>query len=115
MKATSAFGCESWMTDSAWVNVLTLPTITSVSATDVVCAGNANGVITIGGVTQNGSLVYSIDSAGNYSTSNVFVGLPVSAYNVFIKDDSGCVARYVVNPVQVKNPIGSVGDYFCNS
>lgn len=105
VKATSAFGCESWMTDSAWVNVLTLPTITSVSASDVVCAGNSNGVITIGAVSSNGSVSYSIDSASSYSANNVFVGLPVSAYNVFVKDDSGCVARYVVNPVQVKNPI----------
>lgn len=107
VKATGAHGCENWMNDSAWVRVMNLPIITSVLATDVACSGSSNGVITVGAVSPNGSLTYSIDSAANYTASNVFAGLSVSSFNVFVKDDSGCVARYVANPVQVNTSANS--------
>lgn len=78
--------------------------ITSVIVSDVKCAGDSSGTITIHAITPNGSIIYSIDSALNYSANNVFTSLPAAYYNVVVKDDSGCVARYVGNPVQVASP-----------
>ena len=63
----------------------------SVGILNVKCYGNANGMIVASANGGTGLLQYSINGA-NYSTSNVFTGLPGNyIYAIYVKDASGCV------------------------
>ncbi|MEZ4979071.1 MAG: gliding motility-associated C-terminal domain-containing protein [Chitinophagales bacterium] len=87
-----ANGCR----DSLDIEVLepTLLQITSTSATDVSCAGDNNGSITVnvtGGVL---AYSYSIDNV-NFQSSNVFNNLNGGIYTIVVNDNNACVATAV--------------------
>ncbi|MFN8322816.1 MAG: gliding motility-associated C-terminal domain-containing protein [Chitinophagales bacterium] len=105
VKATSVFGCDGWMNDSVWVSKLSNPIITNVIANNVSCKGNSDGSVQVVAFTQNGLVSYSIDSSATYQSSGSFTSLPSSYYNVYVKDDSGCVTQFAANPVQVTSPL----------
>ena len=61
--------------------------ITSVSGTDALCNGSADGTITI----NSGQAVqYSVDNGVTFQASNVFNGLAAGTYNIVVEDANGC-------------------------
>jgi gliding motility-associated-like protein len=104
VKATSIYGCDRWMNDSVWVTKLSNPVITNVKASDATCFGNQDGAIQVVAFTQNGNVSYSIDSTTTYQATGAFGALISAYYNVYVKDDSGCVTQFAANPVLVTSP-----------
>ncbi len=95
-------GCTG--ANSVQVNINALPVVASTVATNVLCAGGANGGITVGGSGGNPPYTYSIDNGQNFQNSGTFSGLSVGSYNVFISDAAGCSAAFAFNPVVVSEP-----------
>jgi large repetitive protein len=60
------------------------------AATNASCVGVNNGIITAAITSGTGIFTYSINGF-NYQNSNVFTGLYPGGYNVYVKDDKGCV------------------------
>ncbi|MFN8309169.1 MAG: gliding motility-associated C-terminal domain-containing protein [Chitinophagales bacterium] len=103
---SDAGGCtrSSLFNSAAKVTVAPQPTINSVSSTDALCNGSANGTITISASGGTSPISYSVDNGTNYSFTNNFTGLLAGNYNVVIRDSLGCSAVYVVNPVVISEP-----------
>ena len=88
----------------ATITINSLPVISGVSETDVLCNGGSTGIITVTSV-SNGTpaFEYSIDSLP-YQSSNVFGGLAIGNYYLAVKDTNGCSTLYSGNPVVVNQP-----------
>jgi gliding motility-associated-like protein len=71
-------------------------------ASQNLCFGDSNAVITITATGGNPPLEYSIDSGYVWSSSNVFTGLPAGIYYIFVRDISGCMDEYT--PLSVSQP-----------
>jgi gliding motility-associated-like protein len=89
---TDANGCRSISSVS-----LANPTLLelSVSTVDVRCTGDENGSIIVngsGGTSNLGAYEYSIDSI-NWQTGDLFPGLGVDSFRVFVRDANGCVTE----------------------
>ncbi|MCX6188441.1 MAG: T9SS type A sorting domain-containing protein [Bacteroidetes bacterium] len=74
----------------------------SLSKIDVSCASQ-NGKITAIGTGGAGILNYSIDGL-NYQSSNVFSGLPVGQYAVYVKDSIGCTNTNTITVTDIVVP-----------
>jgi gliding motility-associated-like protein len=61
--------------------------ITSVVATDALCNGSCDGIITINAPT---GAQYSIDNGASFQAANIFNGLCAGNYNVVVLDATGC-------------------------
>ena len=67
----------------------------SLSTVDVRCTGDVNGSIIVsgsGGTTNFGAYEYSLDSI-NWQTGDLFPGLGVDSFRVFVRDANGCVTE----------------------
>jgi gliding motility-associated-like protein len=69
------------------------------------CSGDSNGVIIIEAVGGTGTLLYSIDSAKNFQTNNVFTNLPGGNYYPFAIDDNGCIDQGGVQVIDDPIPL----------
>ncbi|WP_417352255.1 T9SS type B sorting domain-containing protein [Flavobacterium alkalisoli] len=84
-----ANGCIK--TDTFTINTLQPITIDSaVVTTDVLCFGDATGVITVTASGGTGTLQYAISPAFVYGSTNVFTGLTAGTYTVRVTDGIGC-------------------------
>lgn len=89
-------------------------TITSVSATDVLCNGDCNGTITI-----NAPLAvdFSVDGGTTYQASNTFTGLCTGVYAIVVRDAAGCLQTETITIGQpqplVQNLIPEDGMTIC--
>ena len=104
---TDANGCvrTNGFGGGATVTVTPLPSITSVSATNVLCNGGSTGTITVSASGGTGTLYYSDNNGTSYQTGNdLFTGLDSGAYNIVIHDAQNCSATYVSNPVVIGQP-----------
>ncbi|BDX37378.1 hypothetical protein CYCD_07330 [Tenuifilaceae bacterium CYCD] len=54
------------------------------------CYGNSDGSITIDATGGTAPLQYSIDNGANFSTNNVFSGLPAGTYDIVVNDINNC-------------------------
>lgn len=94
----------------AWSNVTSvivdfLPTISNVSATNVLCGnGINNGTITVNATDGIPGYMYSNDGGSTYQADSVFSSLGVGNYNIKVKDSGGCVTTYQSNPVHISAP-----------
>ncbi len=79
------------------INCMISVDASSITTTDVSCNGANDGTITVGGTTDAPPLEYSIDGGATYSTNDLFENLPPGTYQVFIKDQPGCIA----GPVEI--------------
>jgi gliding motility-associated-like protein len=67
----------------------------SVNTVDVRCTGDENGSIIVsgsGGTANLGAYEYSLDSI-NWQTGDLFPGLGVDSFRVFVRDANGCVTE----------------------
>ena len=87
------------------LNTPSTPTISSVSSVDPTNCGVNDGTITIS-ASGTGTLEYSINNGGSWSTSNLFSGLSAGSYNIKVRfaGASACEATYGSNPVTLTAP-----------
>ncbi|RYJ42072.1 T9SS type B sorting domain-containing protein [Flavobacterium beibuense] len=84
-----ANGCIK--TDTFTINTLQPITIDAAVVTaDVLCFGDATGVITVTASGGTGTLQYAISPAFVYGSTNVFTGLTAGTYTVRVTDGIGC-------------------------
>ncbi|MBK9355884.1 MAG: choice-of-anchor L domain-containing protein [Bacteroidales bacterium] len=84
------------------INIYEQLTIASVTAQNVQCNGQNNGVITINATGGSGSYEYSRNNGTNWQTSNTFTGLSAGNYTVLVRDPESCN-----DPVSASATIGS--------
>jgi gliding motility-associated-like protein len=74
---------------------LTQPTqlTATLEKTDVLCAGENNGTITVTAAGGTAPYTYSLFSGGPYTSSNTFTGLSKGTYNVYTRDANGCTTN----------------------
>ncbi len=76
------------------LDALDAPVIDQLVVVSPVCAGDANGSITVeasGGV----DLEYSVDGGLTFQSSGVFTGLPAGNYTVVVRDQAGCTVTRI--------------------
>ena len=93
---------------TTWSNVVTvlvdsIPAISNVTVSNVLCNGGNTGAIT---VTATGGVPgYTYSSNGTLFFSNpVLSGLSQGSYSVYVKDTNNCSSAYASNPVVVGQP-----------
>lgn len=96
--------CALEMTTYARVLILSLPTISSVTSSNVSCFGGNDGTINVSASSTNGNVTFSNNNGGTYQVSGTFSGLTAGNYNVVVQDDSLCSRPYVGNPVVISEP-----------
>lgn len=94
VKVVDANGCETIVNGVPIVGIDCMIEVdaSSTMTTDVSCNGANDGTITVGGTTDSPPLQYSIDGGMTYSSNPLFENLEPGTYQVFIKDQPGCVA-----------------------
>ena len=86
-----ANNCE--FSTSASISNTSGPTDISVSVTDAAC-GEANGSLTLGGVTGGTApFTYSVDGS-LYSVTTTYSDLPAGSHSINVKDNNGCILLY---------------------
>jgi gliding motility-associated-like protein len=102
---TDFYGCTRTTGFTSGASVTIVPNITynSVTSTEVLCNGGNTGTITVNAQGGNGGLTYSVDSGVTYQSSNIFTGLVVGTYYVFVQDNFGCIQPYGT-PVVIGSP-----------
>ncbi|MCA0232239.1 MAG: hypothetical protein LCH91_17350 [Bacteroidetes bacterium] len=97
---TDTKGCTA--TDDIKITVNALPNITSLTKTDAICFGQANGTITVT-ATGTSPLQYQLNN-GAFQSQNVFNAVAAGTYNVTVKDGNGCTTTKNIN-VNQPNPM----------
>ncbi len=102
---TDANGCvrTTGFTGGASVSIVPVITYNSVNFTDALCNGSGTGTITVNASGGNGGLTYSVDGGVTYQPSSIFTGLVAGTYNVFVKDNFGCIQPYGT-PIVIGQP-----------
>ncbi len=102
---SDSYGCVRTTGFTGGASVTVVPTITynSVNVTNALCNGGGSGTLTINAQGGNGGLTYSIDGGNTYQASNIFTGLTAGSYDVYVKDNFGCVQPYGT-PVVIGQP-----------
>jgi Leucine-rich repeat (LRR) protein len=69
------------------------------------CVGESTGRILFrsadGGT---GDFTYSVDGGITYTSNNPVTGLAAGSYNLYLKDENGCIKEYQRNPVEIYAP-----------
>lgn len=86
-------GCQGSGTTSLTTNS---PLTTTVSMTQPLCNGNANGTITLNASGGVAAYQYSKDLGATYQASGTFNGLAAGTYTFRIKDNVGCIKDTIV-------------------
>ena len=86
-----ANGCTYNFTGNVGNNIGATATSTSINAA---CNGSSSGRIIITPLLGNGPFRYSIDSGRTYQTIDTFYNLASGAYNLAVKDFTGCIYHY---------------------
>ena len=106
-----SFGEQFFITEPATL------VMNSAVGTDVLCPGDANGTITVGGIGGTPAYEYYLNGV-SYGFNNVITGLSGGTYVVEIKDANACVSNsmtVVINePPALTVNLGSITDVTCN-
>lgn len=101
-------GCTS--TNEATVDVDDdTPSAASIASKDIVCYGQSNGSIAVGGVT--GGLppyLYSLDNAP-FTASSTFTSLPPGPHNIVIQDANGCEYQALITLTEPDSLLVNLG------
>lgn len=68
-----------------------------IAQSNVLCRGNANGMVTVGGNGGSSGYSYSINGGLTYQASGTFNALTAGNYTVRVKDSNGCIADQSVS------------------
>lgn len=85
-------GCPA--TQLVTLDALDAPVIDQLVVVSPVCAGDANGSITVE-ASGGDDLEYSIDGGTTYQSTGVFTGLAAGDYTVVVRDQAGCTVTRI--------------------
>ncbi len=112
VEVTDANGCI--VTEVLTVNQPGMLSITSVSATDVLCNADCNGTITI---MAAGANEFSIDNGATFQSGSNFTGLCAGTYDIVVKNPAGCTQASTISINEpaplINNPIPEDGMTIC--
>jgi hypothetical protein len=77
----------------------------SVSVTNVICNGQANGSLTITAAGGTAPYQYSKDNGASFQTSNSFSGLAAGNCSVIVKDAKGCLTTVQTATINQPAPV----------
>lgn len=103
------------LTSPITVTELPGPVINSVDLVQPLCAGNANGSLTIN---HTGATQFSINGGTTYQPSNVFTGLTAGTYNIKVLNGNNCEAVTTVTlgePTALVLTLDSIRHVSCNN
>ena len=75
--------------------------LTTLSKSDVICAGQSNGTITVSPTGGTAPYEHSRFSGGPYNPSATFTGLSSGTYRIYTRDASGCTTS---STIQIAEP-----------
>lgn len=82
-----------------------LPVTATVSSTNIICYGAADGTITISGVAGGqGTYEYSIDGGSTWGTTAAFTGLTPGAYVVVVRDAVYNYCQLALGTISITQP-----------
>lgn len=90
VSVTDANGCGPVTTGSIIITQPPQLLITGVNHTNVNCAGQAQGTITVTATGGTGTIYYTLNPGAITNTTGVFGGLIAGTYTVDVSDDNGC-------------------------
>jgi gliding motility-associated-like protein len=116
LRITDNSGCEAYFPDAV---VRTEPEelSTTLAKTDVVCAGQANGTITVTATGGTPPYEHSRFLAGPYSTNNTFTGLSNGTYRIYTRDANSCMTSRTITinkPEAINYEYGINGQNVCH-
>ncbi len=91
---TALTGCSN----STFLNILTPPTFSSVTPTNVSCNGGANGSVVVSSAAVLPS--FSISPVSTQSPAGTFINLAANTYTVTVTDGNSCTATSTVDILQ---------------
>ncbi len=108
--------CEVFYPDAV---IITEPEqlTTSLTKTDVTCAGQANGTITVEANGGTPPYEHSRFLAGPYTTNNIFTGLSNGTYRIYTRDFNSCMTSRTITinkPEAINYEYGISGQNVCN-
>ncbi len=62
----------------------------SIATTNVLCFGGKTGIIKANATGGTPPYLYRLGSVGGFSTANIFIGLRIGSYRVYVQDANGC-------------------------
>jgi predicted RNase H-like HicB family nuclease len=89
-------------TEGFVINNLAPVNANAVVTSNVLCFGEATGVITVNATGGTGTIEYAISPAFAYGTNNVFSNLPAGSYTIMVRDAIGC--EVTLNGVIITEP-----------
>jgi hypothetical protein len=89
-------------TEGFVINNLAPVNANAVVTSNVLCFGEATGVITVNATGGTGTIEYAISPAFAYGTNNVFSNLPAGSYEIRVRDAIGC--ELILNGVIITEP-----------
>ena len=116
LSVTDNTSCEVSYPDAV---VLTEPEqlVTTLTKTDVVCAGEANGTITVEATGGTPPYAHSRFLAGPYTTDNTFTGLSNGTYRIYTRDANSCLTSRTITinkPDAINYEYGISGQNVCH-
>ncbi|KAF2339262.1 T9SS type B sorting domain-containing protein [Flavobacterium tistrianum] len=93
-------GCKTGFTENVATKVT--PDFTT-DIIDVKCFGDATGKITVTATPASGTYEYSKDNGATWQSSNEFLGLSASTYDIVVRDTNTKCS--VSKPITVKGPV----------
>lgn len=90
---------------------------TTLSKTDVICAGESNGTITVTPTGGTAPYEHSRFSGGPYSSSSTFTGLSSGTYRIYTRDANGCTTNttiQIAEPNSINYEYGISGQNQCH-
>ncbi|MBK7692627.1 MAG: hypothetical protein IPJ31_16480 [Bacteroidetes bacterium] len=91
-------GCPSFIRTPVTITVNPLPTFSTVTPTDVLCNGAANGQIVVSSAAPGA--VYTINPVATQAPAGTFTGLAPNIYTVTLTDGAGCSTTTAVTIAQ---------------
>jgi hypothetical protein len=94
VKVKDENNCETtWASNPVVITQPAEIVIDDVTEENISCFGLTDGTITVTASGGTGTLEYSINGT-DYQTSNVFEDLAKDTYEVFVKDENGCIVQW---------------------
>jgi len=102
--AKDANGCISAASNSVTITEPAVLGAATISSTNVLCSGAANGTVTVSTLPSGGTSPYSYSlNGGTYQSGTGFTGLAPNTYSVVTKDANGCISA-ASNSVTITEP-----------
>ena len=104
VSVTDDNACAAAVTAPLTINEPAALTITSATATDITCAGDANGTVSVTATGGTSPYLFKLTPGGNTNATGNFTNLQPGTYTVSVTGAGGCPAVNS-NPLTVNEPL----------